>query len=151
LNTLDGTVLSQCRSRHTHQDWIAFLKQIDHNTPPDKALHVIADIYSAHKHPNVQRWLNRHPRFHMHFTPTSASWLNVVERFFRDLSQQRLRRGTFHNVDELIAAIQLRNISTVITNIPNRSFGQPRHLIFWKKCPALNGAWISCNLNDALH
>lgn len=106
LNTLDGTILSQCRSRHTHRDWIAFLQQIDDNTPQDKALHVIADNYSAHKHPKVQNWLKRHPRFQMHFTPTSASWLNMVERFFRDLSQQRLRRGTFHNVDELIAAIE---------------------------------------------
>jgi len=106
LNILDGTVLSQCRSRHTHRDWIAFLKQIDHNTPPDKTLHVIADNYAAHKHPKVQSWLKRHPRFHMHFTPTSASWLNMVERFFRDLSQQRVRRGSFHSVDELIAAIE---------------------------------------------
>ena len=106
LNILDGTVLSQCRSRHTHQDWIAFLQQIDHSSPPDQAIHVIADNYSAHKHPKVRHWLKRHPRFHMHFTPTSASWLNMVERFFRDLSQQRLRRGSFHSVAELITAIE---------------------------------------------
>jgi transposase len=106
LNILDGTVLSQCRSRHTHRDWIAFLQQIDHNTRPDKTIHVIADNYAAHKHPKVQNWLKHHPRFHMHFTPTSASWLNMVERFFRDLSQQRVRRGSFHSVDELIAAIE---------------------------------------------
>lgn len=106
LNILDGTVLSQCRSQHTHRDWIAFLKQIDNSTPHDKAIHVIADNYAAHKHPKVQRWLQRHRRFHMHFTPTSASWLNMVERFFRNLSQQRIRRGSFHNVDELIAAIE---------------------------------------------
>lgn len=106
LNILDGTVLSQCRSRHTHQDWIAFLQQIDDNTPLDKTIHAIADNYAAHKHPKVQSWLKRHPRFHMHFTPTSASWLNMVERFFRDLSQQRVRRGSFHSVGELIAAIE---------------------------------------------
>jgi len=106
LNTLDGTVLSQCRSRHTHQDWIAFLRHIEQHTPPDKTLHVIADNYSAHKHPKVQSWLKRHRRFRMHFTPTSASWLNMVERFFRDLTQQRLRRGNFHNVAELIAAME---------------------------------------------
>lgn len=106
LNILDGTVLSQCRSRHTHRDWIAFLQQIDHHTPPDKSIHVIADNYAAHKHPKVQSWLKRHARFHMHFTPTSASWLNMVERFFRDLSQQRVRRGSFHSVAELIAAIE---------------------------------------------
>ncbi len=106
LNTLDGTVVSQCRSRHTHQDWIAFLRQIDRQTTPHKPIHVIADNYAAHKHPKVQQWLQRHPRFHMHYTPTSASWLNMVERLFRDLSQQRLRRGVFHSVRELIVAIQ---------------------------------------------
>lgn len=106
LNILDGTVLSQCRCRHTHQDWIAFLRHLEEHAPPDKTLHVIADNYSAHKHPKVQNWLKRHRRFRMHFTPTSASWLNMVERFFRDLSQQRLRRGNFHSVEELIAAIE---------------------------------------------
>lgn len=106
LNTLDGTVVSQCRSRHTHQDWIAFLRQIDRQTPPNKPIHVIADNYAAHKHPKVQQWLRCHARFLMHYTPTSASWLNMVERLFRDLSQQRLRRGVFHSVRELIAAIQ---------------------------------------------
>ncbi|MGB9120335.1 MAG: IS630 family transposase [Candidatus Angelobacter sp.] len=106
LNILDGTVLSQCRSRHTHQDWLAFLRQIDQETHQDKQIHVIADNYAAHKHPTVRRWLQRHPRFHMHYTPTSASWLNMVERLFRDLTQQRLRRGVFHSVAELIDAIE---------------------------------------------
>lgn len=106
LNILDGTVVSQCRSRHTHQDWLAFLRQIDQETPQDKQVHVIADNYAAHKHPKVRRWLQRHPRFHMHYTPTSASWLNMVERLFRDLTQQRLRRGVFHSVAELIDAIE---------------------------------------------
>jgi len=106
LNILDGTVVSQCRSRHPHRDWMAFLGQIDRHTPAHKPIHVIADNYAAHKHPKVQAWLQRHPRFHLHYTPTSASWLNMVERLFRDLSQQRLRRGVFHSVKELIAAIQ---------------------------------------------
>ena len=106
LNTLDGTVLSQCRSRHRHQEWIAFLQHIHQHTPPDKSIHVIADNYGTHKHPKVQKWLKRHSRFCMHFTPTSSSWLNMIERFFRDLSQQWLRRGSFHNVEELIAAIE---------------------------------------------
>jgi len=106
LNILDGTVVSQCRSRHTHQDWLAFLRQIDQETPQDKQVHVIADNYAAHKHPKVRRWLQRHPRFHLHYTPTSASWLNMVERLFRDLTQQRLRRGVFHSVAELIEAIE---------------------------------------------
>ena len=105
LNTLDGTVVSQCRSRHTHQDWIAFLRQINRQTAPQKPIHIIADNYAAHNHPKVQQWLRCHPRFHLHYTPTSASWLNMVERLFRDLSQPRLRRGVFHSVRELIAAI----------------------------------------------
>lgn len=105
LNTLDGSVLSQCRDRHTNEDWIAFLRLIDRQTPAGKELHIIVDNYSAHKHPNVQQWLTKHPRFHVHYTPTSASWLNMVERFFRDITQNRIRRGAFHSVNELIAAI----------------------------------------------
>src|ERR1700685_1967755 len=106
LNTLTGEVLSQCRPRHTHQDWIAFLRLIDRNTPPDRQIHIIADNYSPHKHPKVKAWLKRHKRFHMHYTPTSASWLNMVERFFRDITQQRIRRGVFRSVPELVAAIE---------------------------------------------
>jgi transposase len=106
LNTLDGSVVSQCRSRHTNHDWIAFLRQIDRETSKEKQIHIIADNYAAHKPPNVQAWLQQHPRFHMHFTPTSASWLNMVERLFRDLTQQRLRRGIFHSVRELATAIR---------------------------------------------
>jgi transposase len=105
LNVLDGKVLSQCRERHTHEDWIAFLRLIDRETPQENDVHVIADNYSAHKHPKLQRWLKRHRRFHMHFTPTSASWLNMIERFFRDLTQQRIRRGVFRSVPELVTAI----------------------------------------------
>lgn len=105
LNTLDGRVLSQCRDRHTNEDWIAFLALINRNTPKDKAIHIIADNYATHKHPNVKRWLARHKRFHIHFTPTSASWLNMVERFFRDLTHKQIRRGVFHSVPELVTAI----------------------------------------------
>lgn len=106
LNTLDGSVLSQCRDSHTHEDWIAFLRHIDRQTPPGKTLHIIADNYAAHKHPNVERWLSKHKRFQIHYTPTSASWLNMVERFFRDITTNRIRRGVFHSVPELIAAIE---------------------------------------------
>lgn len=105
LNTLDGSVLSQCRDRHTNEDWIAFLRLIDRQTPKNKPLHIIADNYAAHKHPNVQRWLGKHKRFRVHYTPTSASWLNMVERFFRDITQNRIRRGVFHSVPELVNAI----------------------------------------------
>jgi transposase len=96
LNVLDGTVIGQCQQRHTHVEWLKFLRQIDRETPKGKTLHLIADNYATHKHPAVQEWLAKHPRFHMHFTPTSASWLNMVERFFRDITTERLRRGCVH-------------------------------------------------------
>jgi transposase len=105
LNVLDGQVIGQCQQRHTHAEWLKFLKKIDRETPKDKTLHLIADNYATHKHPTVQEWLVKHPRFVMHFTPTSASWLNMVERFFRDITTERLRRGVFTSVPELVAAI----------------------------------------------
>jgi len=105
LNVLDGHVIGQCQPRHTHVEWLKFLKRIDRETPKDKTLHLIADNYATHKHPKVQAWLARHPRFIMHFTPTSASWLNMIERFFRDITTERLRRGVFTSVPELIKAI----------------------------------------------
>ena len=105
LNTLDGTVISRCDDRHRHQEWLKFLRVIDDLTPQAKPIHLIADNYATHKHPKVQKWLDRHPRFHMHFTPTSSSWLNMVERFFRDLTEKRIRRGVFRDVEELIVAI----------------------------------------------
>ena len=105
LNVLDGTVIGQCQQRHTHAEWLKFLRQIDRETPKDKTLHLIADNYATHKHPAVQDWLVKHPRLNMHFTPTSASWLNMVERFFRDITVNRLRRGVFTSVPELTAAI----------------------------------------------
>ena len=105
LNVLDGQVISQCQQRHRHVEWLKFLRQIDRETPKGKTLHLIADNYATHKHPNVQKWLAKHPRFNMHFTPTSASWLNMVERFFRDISERRLRRGVFTSVHELVTAI----------------------------------------------
>jgi transposase len=105
LNTLDGSVISMCDDRHRHHEWLKFLRVIDDVTPPDKDLYLIVDNASTHKHAKVRRWLARHPRFHVYFTPTSSSWLNMVERFFRDLTQRRLRRGVFRDVEELIMAI----------------------------------------------
>jgi transposase len=105
LSLLDGRVIGDCMPRHRHQEFIRFLKQIDAATPPALELHLIVDNYGTHKHPRVQTWLQRHPRFHLHFIPTSSSWLNLVERWFRDLTAQRLRRGSFDSVAELIAAI----------------------------------------------
>lgn len=106
LNTLEGSVIARCAPRHRHTEWLAFLRQIDRETPKDKELHLICDNYATHKHPNVKKWLARHPRFHIHFTPTSASWLNMVERFFRNLTVDRLRRGVFRSIPELVAAIE---------------------------------------------
>jgi transposase len=113
LNTLDGTVLGTCMPRHRHQEWLRFLRLIDRQTPPDQDLHLIADNYGTHKHPAVEGWLARHKRFHFHFTPTSASWLNMVERFLRDLTEKQLRRGVFTSVAQLeqtvLAYIQQHN------------------------------------------
>jgi transposase len=101
LNTLDGSVMATCMERHRHQEWLKFLRLIDRQTPADKQLHLIVDNYATHKHPAVQRWVARHKRFHFHFTPTSSSWLNMVERFFRDLTENQLRRGVFTSVEAL--------------------------------------------------
>ena len=105
LSMLDGKVIGDCMPRHRHQEFIRFLKRIDAETPARLALHLIVDNYGTHKHPRVQSWLERHPRFHLHFIPTSSSWLNMVERWFREITDKRLRRGTFHNVRTLIKAI----------------------------------------------
>ena len=105
LNVLTGQVLSMTDQLHRHQEWLRFLKKIDRNTPKTKELHLIVDNYATHKHPEVLAWLASHPRFHIHFTPTSASWLNMVERFFRDITDKRIRRGVFTSVAELEAAI----------------------------------------------
>jgi len=105
LNATNGKVYGLCQERHRHQEWLKFLGLLDQAMPPYLDLHLIADNYATHKHPKVQRWFQHHPRFHMHFTPTSASWLNMVERFFRDLTQNQLRLGVFRDVEELIMAI----------------------------------------------
>jgi transposase len=106
LNVAEGLVISQCMKRHRHQEWIRFLRTIDAATDPELDLHLIIDNYATHKHPAVRRWLARHPRFHVHFIPTSSSWLNLVERWFRDLTDKRLRRGVFRSVPELVRAIE---------------------------------------------
>jgi transposase len=105
LDVATGKVIGQCMKRHRHQEWLKFLQTIDRATPKGLDLHLIADNYATHKHPTVKAWLARHPRVHMHFTPTSASWLNQVERFFGLITENRIRRGVFKSVDELVAAI----------------------------------------------
>ena len=106
LSMLDGQVIGDGMPRHRPQEFIRFLKQIDAETPSDLALHLIVDNYGTHKHPKVNRWLKRHPRMHLHFTPTSSSWLNLVERWFRDLTDKRIRRESFDSVPDLIAVIE---------------------------------------------
>jgi len=105
MELVEGKLIGTCLPRHRHQEWIKFLELIDRETPPELDLHLIIDNYSTHKHPRVRRWLKRHPRFHMHFIPTSSSWLNLIERWFRELTDKRLRRGAFKSVKELVSAI----------------------------------------------
>jgi transposase len=105
LNILDGTVIGRNMQRHRHQEFIRFLNTINASVPSDKAVHVILDNYAAHKHPKGRAWLDRHPRFTFHFTPTSCSWLNAVEGFFAKLTKRRLKRGVFQSVVDLQAAI----------------------------------------------
>jgi transposase len=106
LDVLTGTVIGQCLPRHRHTEFLKFLNTIDREVPKGLAVHLILDNYSTHKHAEVTRWLNRHTRFHLHFTPTSSSWRNQVERWFRDLTDKNLRRGIFASVPELIASIE---------------------------------------------
>src|SRR6187397_1331044 len=106
LNVLTGMVIGQCLPRHRHQEFLKFLRTIDREVPKGLQIHVILDNYSTHKHDNVQQWLAKHPRFHLHFTPTSSSWLNQVERWLRELTDKALRRGTFASVPDLISSIQ---------------------------------------------
>lgn len=105
LELLQGRVIGMCEKRHRHQEWLKFLRLIDAQTPAELDLHLIVDNYATHKHPKVRAWLTRHPRFHVHFIPTSSSWLNLVERFFRDIITKRIRRGAFHSVAALEQAI----------------------------------------------
>ncbi len=106
LNMADGRVIGTCMPRHRHQEWLAFLRQVDKQTPQELDLHLILDNYQTHKHPKVKKWLEKHPRFHLHFIPTSSSWLNMVERLFGELTEKAVRRGVFRSVPELIDTIE---------------------------------------------
>ena len=135
--------------RHRHQEWIKFLKQIDAETPPEVDLHLIVDNYATHKHPKVKAWLKRHPRFHMHFTPTSSSWLNMVERWFRDLTVKRIRRGIFRSVEELIEAIE---------GYIDEHNGNPKPFVWTAKAQDIlekvrraRPSWIRLHQSETLH
>ena len=106
LSMLDGKVIGDCMPRHRHQEFVRFLKKIDSEIPLGLDLHLIVDNYATHKHPRVRSWLKRHPRFRLHFIPTSSSWLNLVERWFREITDKRIRRGTFESVPALVTAIE---------------------------------------------
>lgn len=105
LNVLDGTVIGQCQPRHRHQEFVTFLERIDRTVPRRQEVHLILDNYGTHTHAEVKEWLAAHPRYHLHFTPTGSSWLNLVERFFAEITDRRIRRGTFRSVQELVQAI----------------------------------------------
>jgi transposase len=105
LSMAEGKLIGTCMQRHRHQEWLKFLQLIDAQTPAELDLHLIVDNYHTHKHVKVQRWLSRHPRFHIHFIPTSSSWLNLVERWFREITDKRIRRDAFTSVPQLIEAI----------------------------------------------
>jgi putative transposase len=106
LDIATGQILTCCKNRHRHQEYLQFLKQVDTNVPPDLGIHLVVDNYSTHKHPKVKRWFAVHPRYQIHYTPTYASWLNQVEIWFNLITQRAIRRGTFKSVKELIAKIE---------------------------------------------
>lgn len=106
LNVLEGTVVGECLPRHRHQEFLKFLGLLDRQFPEPQELHLIVDNYATHKHARVKQWLSKHPRFHLHFTPTSSSWLNLVERWFRELTDKAIRRGIFVSVPDLIETIE---------------------------------------------
>lgn len=106
LDVLSGKVVGECYERHRHQEFLKFLRRLDRAFPKPKTLHLILDNYGTHNHPNVKAWLTKHPRFKLHFTPTSSSWLNLIERWFAELTNKRLRRGAFVSVDDLVSAIK---------------------------------------------
>jgi len=106
LDVLTGKVIGDCLPRHRHTEFLRFLRKIEREVPTGLDVHLICDNYATHKHAAVRAWLAKHPRFHMHFTPTSSSWLNLVERWFRELTDKALRRGVFHSVPDLITKIE---------------------------------------------
>ena len=146
---MTGKLITRTEASHTHVEWLRFLKQIDRETPRGLDLHLIADNYATHKHPKVQAWLARHPRFTMHFTPTSSSWLNLVERFFADLTGDVIRAGSFASVNELI-----RDIKTYLAQrnaIRSPMSGGRKVRQFSPKSTALAQHWTRPQPHEFLH
>jgi transposase len=123
LNVPEGTVIGRCMQRHRHQDFRRFLRTVEQAVPPAKVIHVILDNYGSHKHPNVLKWIARHPRWVFHFTPTCGSWLNAVEAFFSVLTRRQLKRGSFNSIVDLQATIPLHH----------RAQPRPQVLLTWTK------------------
>ena len=140
LDVLDGRVIGQCMHKHRHQEFIRFLNRINREVAPDLDVHLIADNYATHKHPKVKAWLARHPRFHMHFTPTSASWLNLVERFFAEITRKRIRRGVFHSIVDLQMAIN-DYLDQLPTPTPRSSSGRLPQAPSSKRSTVGNKRW----------
>ena len=134
LNVLTGVVIGQCLPRHRHEEFLKFLRTIDNQVPKHLAVHLILDNYATHNHADVQTWLDRHQRFHLHFTPTSSSWLNLVERWFRELTDKAIRRGSFNSVPDLITAIE--DYLDAHNHDPNPSSGPPPRNRSWKRSAA---------------
>jgi transposase len=149
LDYLAGKVLSATAPAHTHVEWLAFLKQIDRETPPELDLHLIIDNYATHKHATVRAWLEKHPRFQLHFTPTGSSWLNLVERFFRDLTVDVVREGSFANVRELTNAINAYLAERNLKPKPYRWRASGAQIL--KKIYAARAAIVSKNTNRSVH
>jgi transposase len=149
LNTANGEVFGLCQENHRHQEWLKFLRMINQTIPANKQIYLICDNYATHKHARVQRWLQNHKRFHIRFTPTSASWLNMIERFFRDLTHNRIRRGVFQDLEQLITAIATTSMTT--TRIQSPLYGPQRQTTSSKRSLALRPRSIKDDLLETLH
>jgi transposase len=135
LNMYDGSVIGECYERHTHKEFLKFLRTIDKQIAPDLDVHIIADNYSTHKTDEVKLWLTKHPRFHIHFTPTSASWINMVERFFSKITVKMIRRSSFNNIEELDNAI----LNFIAVHNEN-----PKVYTWTKDADTIIAKWIKC-------
>ena len=143
LNVVEGTVIGSCYPRHRHQEFLKFLRQIDRQTAGGLDLHLILDNYRTHSHPHVEQWLEKHRRFHIHFTPTSTSWLNLIERWFAELTRKQIRRGVFRSVPELVASIK------DFIRINNR---EPKPFIWTKKADQILEKLSHCKaVMETLH
>ena len=148
LNAANGEVFGLCQERHRHQEWLKFLRLIDQTIPPDLELHVICDNSSTHKHDRVLRWLDRYPRFHMHFTPASSSWLNMVERFFRICHKTGCTPSFAMSKN---ASRPLETASIITTKTPSPSSGRPAPPICSRRSNGLAAPYINVDLNYALN